>query len=45
MFLSEEEKRIEDLAEQRETFEVAAAQFSVLTRDTAFYFRVRASVY
>ena len=35
----------EDLAESRETFEVAAAQFSVLTLDTAFCFRVRASVY
>ena len=35
----------EDLAESRKTFEVAAAQFSVLTRDTAFCFRVRASVY
>ena len=35
----------EDLAESRETFEVAAAQFSVPTRDTAFCFRVRASIY
>ena len=35
----------EDLAESRETFVVAAAQFSVLTRDTAFCFRVWASVY
>ena len=35
----------EDLAESREAFEVAAAQTAVLTRDTAFYFRVRASVY
>ena len=34
-----------DLPESRETFEVAAAQTSVLTRDTAFYFRVRASIY
>ena len=34
-----------DLPESRETFEVAAAQTCVLTRDTAFYFRVRASVY
>ena len=35
----------EDLAESRKTFEVTAAQFSVLTRDTAFYFRVQASFY
>ena len=34
-----------DLPESRETFEVAAPQTCVLTRDTAFYFRVRASVY
>ena len=35
----------EDLPESSEIFEVAAPQISVLTRDTAFYFRVPASAY